>query len=285
MNTYLDGVRRKLKILFSLVSFACLLFLLASCKQRTEEEMSSDSSEAKNKIDAEKKSDVFYHYSIWHAFVNKVFEGDITAAEIKANGDLGLGSYNLLDGELIMLNGKLYQAKEDGTVVIPAEATKVVYANATFFDTNDSFELGKVANYENLRDHINKKLPTKNMFYAFKIHGEFTKMKCGGLHKQQKPFKDGLDVLIPNRPIFERENFSGTMVGFFCPEFIGDINASGYHLHFVSDDETFAGHVMEFEAKNLSVEIDQIHEYKFVLPQTEAYAKVGFDKEFQYKKQ
>ena len=231
-----------------------------------------------------KKSDKFYHYSIWHAFVNRVFEGDITAAEVKANGDIGLGSYNLLDGELIMLDGQMYQAKEDGTVIKPTDDTKVVYANVTFFDIEDAFELGPVPDYQTLRTHINEKLPSKNMFYAFRIHGDFSKMKCGGLHKQQKPFDKGLDVLIPNRPVFERENFSGTMVGFFCPDFIGDINAAGYHLHFISDDKTFAGHVMEFEAKNLSVEIDEINEYQFVLPQTEAYRNVGFAKAFQYKK-
>jgi len=259
------------------------LFSLLGCKQEVKPEI--ESKETNKQTEVVEKSDIFYHYSIWHAFVNKIFEGDITAAEVKANGDIGLGSYNLLDGELIMLDGKLYQAKEDGSVITPTDDTKVVYANATFFDTDDSFELGEIADYETLRKHINEKLETKNMFYAFKIHGEFTKIKCGGLHKQEKPFKDGLDVLIPNRPIFERENFSGTMVSFFCPEFIGDINASGYHLHFVSDDETFAGHVMEFEAKSLRVEIDQIHEYKFVLPQTKEYKNVGFDKAFQYKKQ
>jgi acetolactate decarboxylase len=74
------------------------------------------------------------------------------------------------------------------------------------------------------------------------------------------------------------------MVGFYCPEFIGNINVAGFHFHFVSEDETFAGHVMEFEAENLTLEYDKMHEYQFVLPQTEAYDNVGFDKEFQYKK-
>ena len=74
------------------------------------------------------------------------------------------------------------------------------------------------------------------------------------------------------------------MVGFYCPEFIGNINVAGFHFHFVSDDKKFAGHVMEFEAENLVVEFDKINEYQFVLPETEAYENVGFDKEFQYKK-
>ncbi|WP_282160598.1 acetolactate decarboxylase [Ulvibacterium marinum] len=259
-----------------------LLIVLNACKEEAKPNIAEVS---EKKIEIVEKPDLFYHYSIWHAFVNKIFEGDITAGELKTKGDIGLGSYNFLDGELIMLNGQLYQAKENGKVVKPSDDIKIAYANATFFDTDDTFNLQKVPDYETLRKYINEKLPTKNIFYAFKIHGEFSKMKCGGLHKQEKPFDKGLDYLIPNRPIFERENFTGTMVGFFCPEFIGDINASGYHLHFVSDDETFAGHVMEFEAKNLKVEIDRIHEYQFVLPQTEEYRNVGFEKEFQYKKQ
>tara|TARA_R110000868_G_scaffold83773_3_gene236601 strand:- start:229 stop:1032 length:804 start_codon:yes stop_codon:yes gene_type:complete len=230
------------------------------------------------------KKNVFYHYSIWWAFVNKVFEGDITAEELKTKGDMALGSYNLLDGELIMLDGILYQAKENGEVLVPNDSIKVAYANAAFFDKDGGFKLDKINNYEALRTEINSKLPSINFFYAFKVKGDFKKMKCGGLHKQEPPFETGLDVLIPSRPVFERENFSGTMVGFYCPEFIGNINVAGFHFHFVSDDKKFAGHVMEFEAENLVVEFDKMNKYQFVLPETEAYENVGFDKEFQYKK-
>jgi acetolactate decarboxylase len=106
----------------------------------------------------------------------------------------------------------------------------------------------------------------------------------GGIHKQEPTFKEGLDVLIPERPVFERENFSGTMVGFFCPEFIGNINVAAYHLHFISDDKTFGGHVMDFKADGLEVEIDEMKSYQFELPDTEAYRNVGFDAQFQYKK-
>ncbi len=286
MNTNVNTKRTFIKRhIIPLILSSGFLLLFANCKEVSTEKVTPSTSKNVEEITDVKKSDLFYHYSIWHAFVNKIFEGDITAGELKTKGDIALGSYNLLDGELIMLNGQLYQAKENGEVLKPSDSTKIAYANATFFDADNAFDIGEVKNYEGLRKLINDKLPTRNMFYAFKIHGEFSKMKCGGLHKQEKPFDEGLDVLIPNRPIFERENFSGTMVGFYCPGFIGDINASGYHLHFVSDDEQFAGHVMEFEAKNLSVEIDEIHEYQFVLPQTEAYKKVGFEKEFQYKKQ
>ncbi|WP_445734267.1 acetolactate decarboxylase [Mariniflexile sp.] len=270
----------------ALIIYGVSLFFLMSCadKNKKLEVASQNENIESEKMSNDKTSDVFYHYSIWWAFVNKIFEGDINGAHLKTKGDMALGSYNFLDGELIMLDGKLYQAKEDGTVVTPNDDVKIAYANAAFFDSDKEFLLGKVANYDTLRNLINAELPSKNFFYAFKIHGNFKKITCGGLHKQDKPFEKGLDVLIPSRPLFERENFSGTMVGFYCPEFIGNINVAGYHLHFVSDDGTFAGHVMEFEAENLTVQLDQMNEYQFVLPKTEAYENVGFEKEFQYKK-
>lgn len=262
-----------------------VLLSFYSCKtedkklEKSNSELNMDATDTK-----EGKPDGFYHYSIWYAFVNRVFEGDITAETLKTKGDIGLGSYNALDGELIMLDGVLYQATQDGNVQTPPDDIKIAYANTTFFDMEDSFELLNIPNYKTLRDSINAHIPTKNIFYAFKIHGDFKKMKCGGLHKQEPPYETGLDVLIPNRPVFERENFSGTMVGFFCPEYIGNINVAAYHLHFVSDDKQFAGHVMEFEATDLTVEVDYIYEYTFALPQTEAYLKGNFEKEFQYKK-
>ena len=230
------------------------------------------------------KSDKFYHYSIWYAFVNRVFEGKLTVAELKTQGDIGLGSYTQLDGELIMLDGVPYNAKADGTVVIAPDDEKIVYVNATFFDKDFGFSLNQDINYEGLRVKINQAMPSKNMFYGFKIRGDFQYIKLGGLHKQEPPYKDGLDVLLPKRPIFERNNVKGTMVGFFCPEFIGNINVAAYHLHFISDDKQTGGHVLEFDASALDVQMDEMTEYTFVLPDTEAYRKVGFDKEFQYKK-
>ncbi|MFD1316380.1 acetolactate decarboxylase [Namhaeicola litoreus] len=269
-----------LRSLLGLLLIACADKSNESSKLNIAKEIKGSSAEVLNS----NTSDVFYHYSIWWAFVNKIFEGDIDAKELKTKGDMALGSYNFLDGELIMLDGVLYQAKEDGTVVIPNDDEKIAYANAAFFDSEKEFSLKNVANYDELRDLINDELPSKNFFYAFKIHGNFKQITCGGLHKQDKPFEKGLDVLIPSRPLFERENFSGTMVGFYCPEFIGNINVAGYHLHFISDDGKFAGHVMEFEAEDLLVQLDQMHEYQFVLPKTEDYSHVGFEKEFQYKK-
>ncbi len=63
----------------------------------------------------------------------------------------------------------------------------------------------------------------------------------------------------------------GTLVGFWFPEYVGGVNLPGFHLHFISADETKAGHVLEFEATSLKVEIDQSSGLEFDLPGTKTF--------------
>ncbi|WP_442956821.1 acetolactate decarboxylase [Polaribacter sp. SA4-12] len=53
---------------------------------------------------------------MWYAFVNKVFEGDLSVEKLKTKGNIGLGSYTKLDGELIMLDGVLERELKNTTV-------------------------------------------------------------------------------------------------------------------------------------------------------------------------
>ena len=224
----------------------------------------------------------FYQYNIWWGFVNKVFDGDLTVKALKKRGDIALGSYTQLDGELVMLDGIPYRIREDGSVSIPKDEDKIVYVDAAFFEGEYSFEIDKATDFNSLIESINEWLPTPNKFYTFKISGTFNYMKCGGLNKQEKPYTDGLDVLIPKRPVFERNDVKGTIVGFYCPEFIGNINVAGYHFHFISDDKTLGGHVMAFNTQKLKIESDALSDYHFTLPDSDDFNNVSLDKEYQY---
>jgi acetolactate decarboxylase len=269
-------IRKSFFILMLLSLF--LTIYLFSCQSKADKKEAIE-------VAGAKEVPLFYHYSIWYAFVNKVYEGDLTVKRLKQNGDIGLGSYTLLDGELIMLDGIPYQVREDGVVKVAEDTAKIVYVNASFFKKDQSFSLDQVISYDTLRSRLNGQLPTKNYFYAFKIHGTFNNLKCGGLHKQERPFIKGLDMLIPSRPVYAKKEVTGTMVGFYCPEFIGQINVAGYHLHFISDDKKYGGHVMQFsEGNKLDVAISKITRYQFELPETADYEKVSMEKTFQYNK-
>ncbi|MFS4417371.1 acetolactate decarboxylase [Maribacter sp. 2307ULW6-5] len=264
-------------------SLILFLFVALSCEEKKKLDTTT-STEAGPVIE---KNDTYYHYSIWWAFVNKVFDADLSVAELKTKGDTGLGSFNLLDGEMVMIDGIAYRVREDGTISEGADTDKIVYANAGFFenDFNLTLEVKEGMDMEGLKSQLLDKLPSPNFFYMFEIEGLFDYMKCGGLTRQEPPFEEGLDVLIPNRPVFEGNRVSGTIVGFYCPDFIGNINVKGFHFHFISDDKKLGGHVMDFKAtENIKVGIDKKTDYHFVLPDNADFENVSLEKEFQYKK-
>lgn len=134
-------------------------------------------------------------------------------------------------------------------------------------------------NYLALKIYINRRIPSRNLFYAFRIHGEFQYIKCGGASMQEKPYNKSLVQMLADRPVYEGRNIKGTLVGFWCPEFIGDINTAGFHLHFLSDDHSIGGHLMEFTSRSLEIGYDKKSTYKILLPDTKSFRDAPFRKE------
>jgi acetolactate decarboxylase len=233
------------------------------------------------KIEKTKQANTFFQYNIWGAFVNRVFDGSLTVKELKLKGDIGLGSFDMLDGEMVMLDGITYRIREDGIVSEGKNTDEIVYADATFFHQDYQYTTNEEVNFDVLRKVLNSHFPSQNNFYAIKITGEFENIKLGGLNKQLLPFTKGLDYLIPNRPVFSGKKIKGTMIGFYCPSFIGDINAAGFHFHFISDDKKLGGHVMN-AINYFKVSVQKLVNYEFRLPESEAFDTVQFDKRFQY---
>jgi len=52
-----------------------------------------------------------------------------------------------------------------------------------------------------------------------------------------------------------------------------DINAPGYHLHFVADDKSLGGHLLELEIDSAVVEVDLIRGYRLQLQHSEEFDK------------
>lgn len=255
-------------------SFVTFLFSIASC-----------SSPAIKSSGAMTPTATFYQYNIWAAFVNKIFDGHLKVSELIEHGNIGLGSFDHLDGELVMLDGKTYRVREDGKVSEGKDDDEIVYADACFFESDTTVILDSFINYDSLRNRLNQQLPTVNHFYAFTIKGVFDAVTLGGLHKQSPPYTQGLDVLIPQRPVFRGINIAGTMVGFYCPQFIGDINTAAYHFHFISDDKKLGGHVMEIASgNNVTLKMQKLVKYQFDMPASSVFDTVKFDKQFQYNK-
>lgn len=244
-----------------------LSIFIAQCKQPAKIDSGADIN----------KSDKIYQYSVFTALANKIYDGLVTVSYIKGKGDTGLGTFNGLNGEMIVSEGEVYQLLSNGTVIKPGSNQLTPFAVVKFFENDFSLNVGGPTNYEGLKSHIINNLPSKNTGYAFKIEAKFDWIKCGGAVKQKKPYTKTLSQAIINRPVFEAENISGQLAGFWFPAYIGGVNLAGFHLHFISDDKKFAGHLLDFKASELDVMIDKCSGFDIELPGTGAFDNTVFD--------
>jgi len=205
-----------------------------------------------------------YQVSTIDALSNGVFDGDVTVKEIASHGDIGIGTFNKLDGEMIVLDNKVYQAKSDGQVCLVADTVKSPFATLTFFKNNLSLNIESAANLEELKSKIDRILPSKNIIYAFKITGNFNYVKVRSVPAQKKPYVS-FDEAVKRQTVFEYKNIKGTLVGFKLPVYFTDFNIPGYHLHFISDDKKKGGHLLDVVPKDITVEIETIYNIKLNL--------------------
>ena len=85
-------------------------------------------------LHAEREPHVLFQASTIGALLDGAYDGDLSFAELAEHGDLGLGTLNGLDGEMIALDGEFFRADVDGAIhPIPAEA-RTPFAVVTRFE-------------------------------------------------------------------------------------------------------------------------------------------------------
>ncbi len=210
-------------------------------------------------------TEVIYSYSVLAGLNNSIFSGNLKIADFKTKGDLGLGTYEGLNGEMVFLDGTAWQVLENGNIVEADNETTTPYAVSTFFEEDGFVNISDTINYEKLKTIILDTKSSENYFYAFKITGKFDSILCGGAPKQDKPYTKTLGEIVSARPKFTGENISGTIVGFYSPAYVGEVTLAGFHLHFISDDRSIGGHLIDFKSSDLKISFDETKSMTFDL--------------------
>ncbi|MCX8206792.1 MAG: acetolactate decarboxylase [Methanothrix sp.] len=122
------------------------------------------------------------------------------------------------------------------------------FADVIFFDPDEEIALSS-SNISDVERYLEDPLSTRNIFYAIRIDGRFTHIRTRSVPVQTKPYPN-LAVALMNQSIFELYNQSGTVVGFWTPSYASGLNVPGYHLHFINDERTAGGHLLDFQLIN-----------------------------------
>ncbi len=222
--------------------------------------------------------DTIFQTSTIYALMEGAYDGDVTVAQLKKHGDLGIGTFNSLDGEMIMLDGKVYQAVSDGTINDCSSDMLTPFASVTFFEPEKSTMLIGRLDFKYLTAFVESMMPTKNLPCAVRITGQFSYVRTRAVPRQSRPYPR-LPEVTEHQPEFELKNVTGTIVGFYLPAYVGGINVPGWHLHFITDDRLAGGHLLEFEASTLNIEMDMCDSVFLSLPTTGDFATTDLSRQ------
>lgn len=210
-----------------------------------------------------------YQVSTSGALVQGVYSGCVQVSDLLQHGDFGLGTFDGLDGEGILLEGRCWQARADGSVVpAPAEALAPFWV-VTRFRADLTQTLEDVRSWADLTARLDALRDNANLFVALRLRGEFAQIRYRVACRAEAGV--GLVEATAGQAVFELGPLSGTLVGFWTPAYARTINVPGYHLHLLSDDHQHAGHVLELKAAQLQVELHRESHLQLVLPETPAF--------------
>jgi acetolactate decarboxylase len=223
--------------------------------------------------------DILYQVSTIDALMQGVFDGVQPVGELRTHGDFGIGTFDALDGEMIVLDGIVYQAKADGRIYRVADTATTPFATVTYFDRDRTVSTARPMNMSVFSSEMAGRIPSQNMVYAVRMHGTFPLMKVRAIPAQHKPYPT-LTEASKNQSVYTYTNTTGTALGFFTPVFFKGLNVPGYHLHFISDDRQTGGHILDFTVPaNTTVEYDITPEFAMGLPTSGDFTGVNLSQD------
>ncbi len=216
-------------------------------------------------VHAEHEPHVIFQTSTIDALLEGAYDGDVSFAELRRHGDLGLGTLEACDGEMIALDGEFFQAAADGTVRRVADSERTPFALVVFFQPDDRIAIEELLALEALQGAIDSRLSTTDACHSLRIDGRFERLKLRSVPRQHKPYPPLAEVAARQR-IFDLHDVHGTVVGFRFPDYAQGIDVPGYHLHFIADDRSAGGHVLDCVMREGRLALDHSSELHLELP-------------------
>ena len=210
-----------------------------------------------------------YQVSTATALVQGVYQGCVTVGDLKNHGNFGLGTYDALDGEGLMLDGRIWQALSDGRVVEPPDSATAPFWVCTEFEADRTITLASVTSWDHLLSQLDALRTSENLFVAFRIDGVFDAIHYRVACKTEH----GVDLVTAtsHQAEFSFKNCQGTLMGFWSPSYARTFNIPGYHLHLLSADRQHGGHVLGIEAHDLTVQVMSVQNVVMALPESPAF--------------
>ena len=217
-------------------------------------------------LHAEHEPHVLFQASTVGALLDGAYEGDATFGELAEHGDVGLGTVNGLDGEMIALDGRFFRADLDGVIHEIEPSARTPFAVVDWFEPTVEFELDGATGHEALLAEVERHAPAGAIVLTVRVDGAFDLVKARSVPRQQPPYRP-LAAVVADQHVFELTDVEGSLVGFRFPDYSQGLEVNGYHLHFITTARDRGGHVLECRPRHGRVRLDPSADLHVELPE------------------
>ena len=211
------------------------------------------------------------------ALVEGLYQGALRISHLLEHGDFGIGTFVDLDGEMVVLDGVAYQITAGSAVRIAPPDTLIPYAVVTRFKEEVSNKEATFGSFNEAAGLCDAMRASENLFYAFRIDGQFDKVSA----RVMRPAGPGTGLANAAQKQEELtfEKMSGTLVGLWTPGFASSLSIPGYHFHFIANDRTRGGHVLDCAASHVSIRACSIADFHVALPETAEFLRADLSRD------
>lgn len=224
-----------------------------------------------------RKREPIYQVSTLQSLVMGNYYGSCDMATLLDHGDIGLGTFDAVAGELIVIDGKCYQILGDGSAVEAKPDDTTPFASVAWLTEGETIRFGRLGSIEALKDALDERVDILgvNNMYVVRIDGHFNWVAARTELRQEEPYKPFAEVLKTDERRFKFENLDGTLIAFYFPTYLEGVNTPSWHLHFISADRKWGGHVFDIDMQNGKAILNKTDRFVMDLPHNKAFDKAN----------
>ncbi len=208
---------------------------------------------------------IMYQIGLVPAFLNGIYTSDFNFKSLSKKGDIGLGTINQLNGEMIAFDGRFYSIDKNGVASEIADSICTPYAVVSFFKPKYFYNIKDISSLCSLNQHLLTLLENTKLFYMIRIDGEFASLQ---LRSETCHCSGGIpiaELLDKNQVEFSIEKSKGTLVATFSPAYTQNMCITNFHYHYLNDDKSTGGHVFDLKVVSAQISIQPINRFQLEL--------------------
>jgi acetolactate decarboxylase len=218
-----------------------------------------------------------FQVSTSRSLVAGKYGGVITCETLLQHGDFGLGTFAGLNGEMIVIDGHVFRVEGSGRISEAAPSDEAPFATVIRFDPTVDEPMDAASSFDDLKTQLDKFRRSDNLFYAFRIDGLFTHVRTRAVGAPP-PGATLLDAAKTQHE-FAFDDSRGTLIGIYSPAFSGAVSVPGYHIHYLSDDRTQGGHLLQIATGRVRLRVQELEDFHIALPETEEFLKADLSRD------